>query len=238
MTTVIAFKPKAPKMGGLFQVSSTDWCACTKGKPLYDWFALDQIVVKEPNNNFQYHPSSPGSSQKSTAYREVDLETKFKRDDHLLDFAEVIEEYFLRTDLDTITYQPDPQDPQIMLSVLKHFAKFDLQAVIDAGRLLHANEFGRYDRNNADSACKWLKNSMDPALKEDVCEMLKPTDGFTAHLMPMIRLVQSTYFNRFQAIKHEIENELTSIFQFPGQSVKDLARAFIIKAKEACTSIA
>jgi hypothetical protein len=50
--------------------------------------------------------------------------------------------------------------------------------------------------------------------------------------MQMIGLVQSTSFNWFQAIKHEIENELT-IFKFPGQSVKeDLVSAFIIKAKE------
>jgi hypothetical protein len=103
----------------------------TGGKPLLDWSALDQIASKEPKDNFQYRPSSPDSSQKSTAYREVGLETKFKRDDHLLDFADVVEEYFLHTGLDTITYQPNPQDPQIMLSVLKHFAKFDLQAVID-----------------------------------------------------------------------------------------------------------
>jgi hypothetical protein len=93
-TTVITFKPKAPKMGGLFQVLSTDWCAWTGGKHLYDWSTLDQIVAKEPNNNSQYRPSSPGSSQK------VGLETKFKCDDHLLDFTDVIAEYFLHTGLD------------------------------------------------------------------------------------------------------------------------------------------
>jgi hypothetical protein len=48
--------------------------------------------------------------------------------------------------------------------------------------------------------------------------------------MQMIRLVQSTCFNRFQAIKHEIESELT-IFKFPGQSVKDMVSAFILKEK-------
>jgi hypothetical protein len=96
---------------------------------------------------------------------------------------------------------------------------------------LYENQFDRYDRNNDDSACKWLKNSMNPDLKQDVCERRKPTDGFTAHWMQIVRLVQSTSFNRFQAIIHEIENELT-IFKFPGQSVKDLASGFIAKAKE------
>jgi hypothetical protein len=47
----------------------------------------------------------------------------------------------------------------------------------------------------------------------------------------MIRLVQPTSFNRFEAIKREIQQDLT-IFKFPGQSVKDLASAFISKAKE------
>jgi hypothetical protein len=44
-------------------------------------------------------------------------------------------------------------------------------------------------------------------------------------------VVQSTSFNRFETIKREIQQDLT-IFKFPGQSVKDLASAFIAKAKE------
>jgi hypothetical protein len=159
------------------------------------------------------------------------LEIKFKRDDHLLDFAEVIEAYLRQTGLDTITHQVDPQDPTAVLSVVTDYAKFDLQTVITEGRTLQAAKFDRYDRNNDDSAVKWFKNSLDPALSKDVSERLCSTDGFAAHWMQMIWLVQSTSFNRFQTIKQEIESELT-IFKFPGQSVKDLASAFISKAKE------
>jgi hypothetical protein len=77
-----------------------------------------------------------------------------------------------------------------------------------------------------------VKNSLDPALSsKDFSERLRSTNGFAAHWMQMIRLVQSLSFNRFQTIKQEIETELP-IFKFPGQSVKDLASAFISKAKE------
>jgi hypothetical protein len=46
----------------------------------------------------------------------------------------------------------------------------------------------------------------------------------------MIHLIESTSYKRFTNIKEEIEK--LSAHQFPGQSVKDLAGAFLTKAKE------
>jgi hypothetical protein len=151
------------------------------------------------------------------------LEIKFKHDDHLLDFAEVVEAYLRRTGLDTITYQVDPQNPTAVLSVIADYAKFDLHTVITEGRILQTTKIDQYNHSNDDGAVKWFKTSLDPALSKDVSERLRSTDSFAAHWMhQMIRLVQSTSFNRFQTIKQEIETELT-IFKFPGQSVKELA---------------
>jgi hypothetical protein len=72
---------------------------------------------------------------------------------------------------------------------------------------------------------------LDPELKDDVTKRVKPSDGFCVNWLQMIRLVQSTSFNRFETIKREIQQGLT-IFKFPGQSVKDLVSASIAKAKE------
>jgi hypothetical protein len=121
------FKPQAPTMGSLFQVSSTDWCAWIGGKPKADWLGLNANALTDPNENFQFRPSSPGSSQKSTSYCEMSLEIKFKRDNDLLDFAKVVEAYLRRARLDTsITYQVDPQDHTAVLSNVTDYAKFDL----------------------------------------------------------------------------------------------------------------
>jgi hypothetical protein len=148
-----------------------------------------------------------------------------------LDFTEIVETYLQRNELDSITYLPDPQDPSKMIFIIQHYSKFELQTTIEASRYLRKTKFDRYDRNNDDSARNWLLNSLDPELKDDVTKRVKSSDGFCVNWLQMIRLVQSTSFNRFETIKREIQQDLT-IFKFPGQSVKDLASAFMAKAKE------
>jgi hypothetical protein len=46
----------------------------------------------------------------------------------------------------------------------------------------------------------------------------------------MIHLIESTSYKRFTNIKEEIEK--LTVHQFPRQSIKDLAGAFLNKAKE------
>jgi hypothetical protein len=104
---VPTFKPQCPKMGGLLQVSTYDWCAWTGGKPDANWSGLGSTALTTPNVNFQYCPNSPGSSQKSASFREKGLDVKFKKGDHLLDFIDNVTQYFTRTGLDTVTYLPE-----------------------------------------------------------------------------------------------------------------------------------
>jgi hypothetical protein len=81
-------------------------------------------------------------------------------------------------------------------------------------------------------AQNWLLNSIDEGLKKDIVDRLHPDDGSVSHWLQLIHLVQSTSFNRFEGIKREIKNNLT-VFKFPGQrSIKDLAIAFLAKARE------
>jgi hypothetical protein len=69
-----------------------DW-----GKPNATWTALDSKALSTPNDDFQYRPNSPGSSQKSASFREKGLEVKFKKGDHLLDFIDQTTQYFTTT---------------------------------------------------------------------------------------------------------------------------------------------
>jgi hypothetical protein len=226
---VRSFRPPTPKMGGLMQVSANEWCAWTGGKPNAFWTNLDSEALTEPNDDFQLRPSSPGSSQKSTQFREKGLETKFKKGDHLLDFINIVDQYFTRTGLDTITYLHDPDATSNMISVVNEYSKFNLQDAITASTHLRKS-FDRYDRNNDDSARNWLLASVHETLRKDISERLSPFDGFASHWLQMIHLIESTSYKRFTNIKEEIER--LSVHQFPGQSVKDLSGVFLGKAKE------
>jgi hypothetical protein len=207
------FKPLSPKMGGLLQVSTRDWCAWTGGKPDANWIALDSKALTTPNDDFQYRPNSPGSSQKSASFREKGLEVKFKKGDHLLDFIDQTTQYLARTGMDTITYLNDPDDYSKMISVVGDYSKFDLQTAIVSSAKLRTDSFDRYDRNNDDSARNWLLASVDDDLKKDISERLSLFDGFASHWLQMIHLIESTSYKRFTNIKEDIEK--LSVHQFP-----------------------
>jgi hypothetical protein len=79
-------------------------------------------------------------------------------------------------------------------------------------------------------ARNWLLASVDDDLKKDIYERLSMFDGFNSHWLQMVHLIESTSYKRFTNIKEAVEK--LTIHQFPGQSVKDLAGAFLNKAKE------
>ena len=92
-TSSPAFRPKKPIMGDLQQVSSTDWCAWTGGRPKSDWTGLDPSAPMTPSNAYQYRPGSPGAAQKSTFYREQGLDIKFSKTSNLLEFTDQVKTY-------------------------------------------------------------------------------------------------------------------------------------------------
>ena len=158
------FQPPTPTMGGLVQISASDFCAWTGGKPLANWSGLDPTAATAPQDDYQYRPASPSSSQKSTMYREKGLDTKFKRTDHLLDFVTIVSNYLKRTGMDTITYLPDPTDASKVLSVVENYSRFGLQDAITEARSLRDTHFDKFDRNNDDSARNWFLDSIDETL--------------------------------------------------------------------------
>ena len=218
-------------MGGLVQTSSTDWCAWTGGQPLADWSGLDPSAPTLPKDAYQYRPLSPGSAQKSTKYREMGLEEKFARDGHLLDFIQKVAKYLQRSGMDTISYLPDPSDTSQTVSVVTDHTKFELKGASATAKALRLASYDTYDVNNDESATNWLLDSLNPDLRKDIEDRMTPEDGFIAHWLQLIHFIQSTSFDRFESIKQDIEHNLT-IFKFEGQNVKELASAFIKKARE------
>ena len=210
-------------MGGLVQTSSTDWCAWTGGKPKADWSGLDPSADLTPSDDYQYRPSSPGSSQKSTKFRETSLDTKFGRNDHLLDFIDTVKDYLRRTGMDTIAYLPDPADATKMICVLDQYSKYDLQPAITAARALGV-KFDRYDRNNNSSAKLWLLDSISDDLKKEIKDRLTQTDGFVAHWLQLIHQIQSVSFNRLVVSKTKLNTNSLSLLSLDKTSNSLLLR--------------
>ena len=133
-------------------MTASEWCAWTGGVPLPDWSGLDPKSPTSPSDDYQFRPHNPGYSQKGTKFRETGLDSKFKRDDHLLDFISHVMTYLKRTGMDTISYLPDPTDPSRVANVVEDYSKFDLNDSIATARTLRSTNFDRFDCNNDDSA--------------------------------------------------------------------------------------
>lgn len=224
------YKPAKPIMGDLVQVSTTDYCPWTGGRPKHDWSGLSDEAPKTPKSTFQMRPVSPGSSQKSTTYREIGLDPKFKLTDNLRSFIDNVDLHLTRRGMDSIAYLPDPNDPMSMISTVTDNQKFCLGDALKAQDTLH-KKFDTYDMNNDESARLWLLDSLEPTLKETLQLRMLPTHSFVAHWLCLLKLIQSTSYSRFARLKSKIEKDL-SIKQFPGQNVSLLASAFIDVARE------
>ena len=220
-------------MGDLVQVSSSDWCAWTGGRPNASWTTLMPSAKTSPSNAFQYRPSSPGAAQKSTFYREQGLEPKFTRTSNLLEFIDTVQTYLERTGMDTIAYRATPDDPSNMQFVVTEYSKFKLADVVESSKTLRTTKYDLYDLNNDVSATNWLLNSIDSDLKQDLTDRLHLADGFAPHWIQLLGLIQSVSFARFDRIKRDIES--ISILKYPQQNIKLMATDFLLKAKELCS---
>ena len=188
-----AFKPKQPIMGGLVQTSATDYCAWTGGKPKADWTGLDPTAAKEPKDAYQYRPGSPGSAQKSLQYRETGMTKKFTRSSNLLNFVSEVKTYLIATGMDTIAYRPSPDDPNEVLFVVTDYSILT-QDSTHYNEETFVSKFDSFDRSNDTSATKWLRNSVDDDLLDDLTDRLSITDSFASHWLQLIALIQSVSF--------------------------------------------
>ena len=150
-TPATTFKPTSPMMGGLHQVSSTEWCPWTGGVPKPDWSGLASSAPTAPTEAHQLRPLSPGSAQKSASFRETGLTTKCSRSTNLLEFIQEVSLHLKRTGMDTVSCLPDPDDPTKVLSVVTDSTRFALNPALETARDLRKTKFDTHDTNNDDT---------------------------------------------------------------------------------------
>ena len=168
-TPRMAFKPNAPKRGGLMQVGTDQWAPWTGGKPKVDWSGLEVPNPSsiEPN---QYRSVSIGAAAKGQYYRTQGLTTKFSRTKDLMDFQQKMLDHFVEHGMDTITYLPDPGQKNQLVSIMSDHGKFNLKEGVEAANDVAKKHFDAYDQANQKDARKVLLNSCEPELEKELRE--------------------------------------------------------------------
>lgn len=212
-------------MGGLVQTGPTEYCAWTGGKPKADWSGLDSTAAAVPKDAYQYRPTSPGAAQKSNMHREQGLDIKFDMKSNLTDLRETMNEYFVRTGMDTIAYLPNPQAPSEMLCVIDHYSRFDPASASASSKKFRETVFDSYDVANDDSARRWLLNTLSDELRAKVKDRTPSMSGFVAHWMVFLHCFQSSSHAKYDKLKKDIEAK--QITEYPQQNVSQLATDFL-----------
>ena len=217
-----------PIMGGVQTLSDTSQAIWTGGKPNRNWTALDEPVPRSINPT-QFRPTSITSSTKSQYYRTTGLATKFTRDSDLLTFQKKILGHLEDYGMDTITYLPSPNDDSEMISVIPNHARYTLEQTTNLEKI-QSTKYDTYDQANIRDAKKFLLNSIDESLENQMYENCPDDDTFISYWMNLMRLVGSISIDRFDKIKNRIKAR--NINQYPGQDISLMCSDFLSDWKE------
>jgi hypothetical protein len=215
-------------MGGIQQISDSDWVAWTGGKPIANWMRLDKVVPDQLYPS-QYRPSSVGSSAKARHYRTIGLETKFSRTGNLQVFQREVMEHLQEHGMDTITYLPDPTDTSKMISIVEHHARFSYDEA-ESGEVFQKARYDRYDKENMRDGKAFLGKSIDEDLKEQLYDLSGMSDTFIMMWMNLIGLVQSVSIDWYDKIKMRLKQR--RIKNYAGEDVMALSSDYLSDWKE------
>ena len=224
MASTATYTPTKPIMGGLQQQSDTTWIPWTGGKPRADWTELEEPIPSVIGSN-QYRTNSIGGSTKAEYYRTKGLEDKFSRKGDLLTLQLEVLDHLEKYGLDSIAYLPDPIDNAKMVCVITDHAQFTLKEAKSLENTNQKDKYDMYDKSNIKDAIKFLLNSLDPALKQQMYENCdQERTSFVVYWMNLMQLIGSVSINRFTKIMNRIRAR--NINEYSGQDVLAMATDF------------
>ena len=216
-----AFKPTAPKMGGLEQISSDVYSAWTGGKPNLTWTTLSADATPSPTTPSQYRGTGH-NDVKGYSLRIMGLKKKFNSDlsTPLNVFTTAVFAHLQQHGLDTISYLPDPADPTKMESVVTHHTRFKLKDVRLASAKL-SSKFDKYDKSNDRAAISFLRASLHQDLLHSVDGIIKDSDTFAVLWCIIMEEIHRNSHNFFLAQEAAIKScdPLTAECCNPGQQM-------------------
>ena len=232
-TTKPATAPVNPNMGICKEtyLGSGTWIIRVGGKPLYNWSGLDPNVDTSNVTPLRYRSVDPTYDNKGHKVRTTGLESKFKKGHKLQDFITEVWEHLTEHGLDTVSYLVDPHLNTTVTNVVQHHSKFghDME-VAEAAATDFKDLYDEHDQDNDRCATKFLLNSIDIELKNDLRVSMNETDPFALIWLKLMHLLVSTSITRFTAIKQSIRNLKPS--SYAGQNIQELTRDLMEKATE------
>ena len=212
--------PPKPRMGGLSNLGGNDvpW---TGGKPNMNWSGLDPSALKTHSTPNQLRSTRTSDSQKSYNFRKEGLKNKFiENKSDLMDFKDRVNDHLVDTGMDTIAYFNDLQTPTQMYNVVESHNRFLLKNVQAKSLQLRRTKFDSYDVLNDESAIKFLLNSLDPKLEQEVKGKLdKKNWTFVIAWLTFIETVTATSTAKFERLKNRIK-ECTPLSK-AGQNIRE-----------------
>jgi len=160
----VSIKPSAPKFGGLILTSRGDWEVWTGGKPKPDWSSLDVSASQMYKSLNQLRSSYASSAQKGYNYRKEGLLDKFDHGNDVTLFQNDVMKHLKDTGMDSITYMPDPEDPNKMISVVVDHSRFTIESV-RAHSQVQVPLYDEYDSMN-DSAAQDFSSRLSQRILE------------------------------------------------------------------------
>jgi hypothetical protein len=226
------FKPKPPTIGGIKELTPTDYVAWTGGKPNLQWTAIDSND-RGYTSPGQFRSHSVSTSQKSHETRQTGLSIKMTKKGDLKRFETNVWSHLQDKGLDTIAYLPDAVDTTRVSSVVTEYTRFSVDSATKQAQLI-VNKYDEYDTANDHEACEFLLNSLDPTLADDLRMDRRDGDNFPIMYIRLIRLIRSTSIDHFDTLKATIRKVKAS--QFPGQDLNAMSRKIQIAAQELDTA--
>ena len=159
--------------------------------PKSDWTGLDDSAMKTYESPNQLRSSYASSAQKGYNHRKGGLSAKFGRGDDLALFQDNVMEHLKDTGMDTISYMPDPEDPDKMISVVLGHSRFTLSSVRGHSRL-QVPFYDDYDNMNNRAAKQFLIASLSTELETLIKKKTQDDDTFPIVWMLLLQSIQST----------------------------------------------
>ena len=196
------------------------------GKPKADWSGL--MNPQSHRSPFQIRELFSVSS-KAYKHRCEKIHSTITKDSNLVVVGDILKMQFEEIGVDTITYLPDPADPENTMSVLSDHAKLTKDEGIALSKTI-SSKFDSLDWENNGAATSVLLNSLDTKLYEKLIKNRNPDDTFVITWYRLVDLLYPHSISTFEEYKNVIRKRLAT--DYAGQDIEELCSDFENDAKK------
>ena len=136
--------------------------------------------------------------------------------------------------MDTISYIMDPTEKTKMVSIVTNHGKYTLGEGTIQGDEDAAVYFDNHDKNNVRDAKRFVYNSCNEELRQQLNENCARDCSFVTYWLELIHATQSVSMERFASVTERIKNRKVS--QYPGENIERMCSDYLRDWKELDTA--